>query len=46
MLKRDRCREEFRRLKMEALNLSQFLETELAAIDSALHHPDSSYITL
>jgi hypothetical protein len=44
MLKRHRCHEELRRLKIEALNLSQFLETELAAIESALHHPNSSYI--
>jgi hypothetical protein len=41
MLKRDRCCEELCRLKVEALNLSQFLETELAAIESALHHPNS-----
>jgi hypothetical protein len=47
MLKRDRCLEELCRLKIEpeALNLSQFLETELAAIETTLHHPNSSYMT-
>jgi hypothetical protein len=46
MLKRDRCHEELRRLKIEAANLSRFLETELAAIESALNDPTSSSLVL
>ena len=41
MLKHDRCQEELTRLQREALNISRFSGTQLAAVESALKDPAS-----
>ena len=41
MLKRDRCQEELRRLKREAVNISRFFGRQLAAVESAIKDPAS-----